>query len=384
MKTNYINCLNNYYLIIKETLNFLAKILTNNYLKLIRKVLVNILVFLGISIGWGVYANEVQIFTIYNRDANEVNRNIQAFLPPGAVTAVEQNKIILQTDEENLATVTQIIAAMDVIKPQLKLEVYRGRVPDDLATQVIATTQEPSNKIQVLYVEDGAKVAVTENNLIKLTTSLAGEQQVATSQKHTKTNNETVAIALATVTEEIANLQAIIAEIMRQISAKEQELRQTRVALEQARLTAELLDLKNNLNARKINLAGLKAKYASLTAASTNTASTLTKHTASYGEMAQEFLELPEGLYLQAKMLTANKVKVDIQIIQASRKIKQSASILPVSEQMHTVVQLELGRWLQIKGQEVMSQAPTTTIYSTNTNTNDRENIWLRVTVRLD
>lgn len=251
-------------------------------------------------------ANKVEIFELTSRDANEIKASIQEFLSQEAVVTVDQNKIIIKSDAKNLADLRQIIAAMDVAKKQLKLEVYWGESPDDVANSiVISTNQEQTGKVQVLYVEDGETVALTKTSLIKLTKTMVGEQQQAQAKEHKKKVVES-----ATETDKQSNYDA------------------------------------------------------------------------SYGAVKQDFINLPEGIYLKPKLLNATQLKVDINIIRANNGVKKAAAeVRPLSQQIHTVMQVGINKWQRISGQdEIPNTTEHVTTYSTG-KVSGEQKIWLKISV---
>jgi len=238
-----------------------------------------------------VNADSIGVFVVSNSDANEIKNSLQGFLSQGSIVTVDQNRIIIKSDEKNLADLQQIIAALDVAKKRLKLEVYWGE----------STNREPSNQVQTLHVEDGEMVALTKTSIVKIIKTVAGVQQQLLMAEHSYADG-----------------------------------------------------------------AIKKDKQ--------------TNYEASEGAISQEFINLPEGIYLKPKMLNENQFKVDINIIKASDGIKKSAAeVRAMTQQVRTTMQVTINKWQNISGQDEVSNSEVTT-YSTVAKANEQK-IWLKISL---
>ncbi len=333
-----------------------------------------------------VSADNIAVFEIIHRDANDIKERIKNFLSKDAIMSVDQNKLIIQSDAENLANIKKVIASLDVAKKQLKIMVYWGNNPEAMAdSTILSTNTQESNKVQILTVEDGEMVSLTENSIMKLTTAVSGEQQ----QFQHKEYSDVDSTVVADLAGNIAKAKMDIDKISKEIIDLEQQIIAAKklvpVPPSLQALNAQLNNKKTALYNNKKNLADFEAKQESL-ATSADRIKKQNDYDGTNGAIAQDFITLPEGIYIKPKVLNDQQLRVEINIIKAAGAAKKafSAETKAVTQQIKTTLKTTANKWQKISGQDDISSTinpiEQITTYSTASNNSDKK-VWLKIEV---
>ena len=348
--------------------------------------------FLAVCLGQAINCSaKIEVFTIINRDANEIKLSIQDFLAKNAVIKVDQNKLIIDSSPENIITLKELIANLDLAKRQLKLAVYFGEDPTANAEVVtIASNTQGNNNLHTVYVEDGEMVSVSENSLVKIIKSQSGGLQQLQSaqarnlQTSTPTFDPTLSGQLQTANTNLQTQQGAMLTAQQNLQRYKSNPADTALPTNSTldTLNQNLTAANSSLATAQQNLRMLQAQQDNLTANSSSTENTQTNLNAASGAESADYLNLPAGIYLKPKVINDNSLRVEINIVKEDAAINDNfaGASKNISKQIKTTMQTTINKWQQVAGENNNKEnTEKITTYATGRAAAANKKVWLKI-----